>query len=182
MHVVSPVRGMQQATEQAQRPFNNVLGLVRGKCFASSPSLSLSFSLIALFLLLSILLVFSMPLSLCSSTVVTNSNAVLFHFLTNHSWIICVGIMQPGIIRATFVLPLLQQQGAGCGAQTGAQSYRREDEGQGRGGLAGPFWFGQSIFLIWQCFLSQPCSPQDPAECRWAAPKEACHLAAPVSS
>lgn len=40
MHVVWPVRGMQQAIKQAQRPFNNVLGLVRGKCFASSPSLS----------------------------------------------------------------------------------------------------------------------------------------------
>lgn len=104
--MVWPVRGMQQATEQARRPFNNVLGLVRGKCFASSPSLSVSF---LDFFISSVEYssVFSMPLSLGSSTVVTNSSAALFHFPTNHSWIIPVGIVEPGIHRAMFVLALL---------------------------------------------------------------------------
>lgn len=93
MHVVWPVRGMQQAMKQARRPFNNVLGLVRGKCFASSPSLSLLEFFISSVEYYSVFF----PHAFCGSTVTTNSDAaVTFHFLTNCSWLNEVSNIEPG--------------------------------------------------------------------------------------
>lgn len=58
--------------------------------------LHLSLFLISLFLLLSILLFFH-AIKLLRFYGDNSDAAVMFHFLTNNSWINCVSIVEPGI-------------------------------------------------------------------------------------
>lgn len=168
------VRGMQQAIKQAQRPFNNVLGLVRGKCFASSPSLLIP---ISLFFLLSILPFFPCH---CASAVLqtTNSGAtVTFHFLTNHSLVNYIYISEPGKNGAVCVQFLLWQvlQWEPAWANSWSLFPRRHVVRCSAEEACWPvlFW---PLFLT-RVFFSNLCSPQDRVDSWWVAANAAYRLA-----
>lgn len=143
---------MQQAIKQARRPFNNVLGLVRGKCFASSPSLS--------FLDLFLYSVFpchwafavlqwqlTVVLQLCFTSLLITLGLTMLVSLNQGS-------------REPFVCSSCSSKCCGeLWPEPVLGAYPREEEWWGavQGRFAGLFHFGRSIFLICKCFLLRSC-------------------------
>lgn len=83
-HVVWPVRGMQQATKPAQRPFNNVLGPCKRQMLCFISIAFLSWHCFFLFpLLKSPLLFHAIKLLQIYSDELTVKLLFIFHFLTN---------------------------------------------------------------------------------------------------
>lgn len=171
------VRGMQQAIKQAQRPFNNVLGLVRGKRFASSPSLFSRYWFLYFFCW-AFSCFFHAIVLLQFYRQLTAALQWRFTFLLITRWLTMFISVNQGKMEP-FVC--ISCSGKCCSESqpeptVGACSQEGMWWGAVQRRLAGLFHFGQSLFLT-HVFFSNLCSSQDRVDSWWVAANAAYRLA-----